>query len=79
MTDALVGLAIAGFCLGIYKIANGRLAKKVSQDTCKANVDGIHKLFKEHKEHIDTRFDGIHTRFDDLKKLIKNGGKEDTS
>ena len=71
MTDALVGLAIAGFCLGIYKIANGRLSKKVSQDTCKANISGMNNLLNEHKDHMDTRFD-------DLKEFIKNGGNKDT-
>ena len=52
-------LILSGFCLGIYKIANGRLSKKVSQDTCKANVDGIHALLKEHAKHIDIRFDDL--------------------
>lgn len=72
MTDAFVGLAICGFLLGLYRIANGRLAKKVSQDTCKANVSGIHKLIKEHSAHLDKRFD-------DLKEFIQNGGNKDTS
>lgn len=72
MTDAYVGLAICGFLLGLYKIANGRLAKKVSQDTCRANISGMHKLFKEHSSHIDQRFD-------DLKEFIKNGGNKSST
>ncbi|KKL66606.1 hypothetical protein LCGC14_2143340, partial [marine sediment metagenome] len=53
----------------IYKIANGRLAKKVSQDTCRANVSGIHKLLSEHKDHMDIRFDM-------LTDFIKENGKK---
>ena len=68
IVDALIGAGILTFCLGLYKLANGRLAKKVNQDTCKANVDGIHELLKGHVDHMDKRFD-------DLKDTIEKNGR----
>ena len=63
---------LGGFCLGIYKIANGRLKEKVSGNEChtaqKAIRDKIDTLDRHLTSHIDTRID-------DLKDYIKRNGK----
>ncbi len=59
-------LVIGVFCLGIYRIANGRLDKKVNRDTCHASMDGLKAIRKNDMEHIDQRFDA-------LEVMIENG------
>ncbi len=67
-------IGLLTFCLGIYKICNGRLTsiadkidKKVYRGECHQAQDAI-------KERIDTLEVHIGERFDDLKDtVIKNG------
>lgn len=65
----IIQLAIlGGFCLGLYKIANGKLKEKVSKSECHAAQESTNRRIDDLKNHIDTRFS-------DLKDFIKENGK----
>ena len=67
----MLGFFMSGMltiCLGLFKVANGRLSRKVSEDTCNANVENMNKRFDDIKEYMNERFN-------DLKETVKNGGK----
>ena len=74
MIQGIGWIGLLTFCLGIYKICNGRLTsiadkidEKVSKGACHQAQDAI-------KERIDTLEDHLGERFDDLKDtVIKNG------
>lgn len=56
------------FCLGLYKLANGKLKEKVSRHECHSAQRAIGQRIDDVKDHIDTRFE-------DMKDFIRNGGK----
>lgn len=73
--QSLIGIGILTFCLGIYRITNGRMIelskridKAVKQPECHSAQEAIRGEIKTLSEHIDTRFD-------DLKDTVLNGKK----
>lgn len=59
---------LGGFCLGLYRIANGNLKKKMDKSECHQAQEGIKQRIDDLSQHIDTRID-------DLKDYIKKNGK----
>ena len=60
--DVVTGLTSVGVltvCLGLYKVANGQLAKKVSRDACHTAQEGIHRRIDDFQAHIDNRIDDL--------------------
>lgn len=62
---------IAGFCIGIYRIANGRLKVKVDRETCHAHVDGLKAMIGNVKEDITEVKQ-------DVKEILRLSGKRHT-
>ena len=74
---AFVGLGIVSFCLGLYRLANGKMKEKIDRTACHSAMNGIREIGKNDRRHINNRFDGVEKRIDDLKDFfIKNGIKK---
>ena len=58
---------LGGFCLALYRLANGKLEKKVDRDTCHAHIDGLKEEITRQRE-VDLR---IEKKLD--KVIAKNG------
>ena len=59
-------IGVLTFCLGIYKLTNGRLSRKVDRPECHNAQDGIKQRIGDMERHVDDRIE-------DLKEFIKNG------
>ena len=62
-------LGLVGICLALVRMMNGRLKNKVTRPECHQAQDAVKQRIDDLQGHIDTRID-------DLKELIKNGGKD---
>ena len=76
-------ITVGGFCLGLYKIANGRLNKKVNRDTCHAHVDGLKAMIVNLESKVDDNKKDLTTYISDVKNdtlelLRRNGGERKT-
>ena len=69
MNEIIQGVGWIGvltFCLGIYKLTNGRLSSKVDRPECHIAQEGVKQRLDDFEKHSQQRFT-------DLKEFIKNG------
>lgn len=59
---------LGGFCIGLYRIVNGKMAKKVDRETCHAHIDGL----KQWIHSLDTDIQEVKK---DVKELLRLNGK----
>ncbi len=83
MTELITGAGWVGvltFCLGIYRITNGRLSRKMEREDCNMHRESIHLEMNSLEKHVDGKVELLdknnERRIDDLKKFIKNGNSD---
>ena len=57
IAQGFFGIGVLGICYGLYKVANGRLSKKVNKDACHIAQGAIRRRIDDLEKHVDDRFD----------------------
>ena len=74
-----IGIGLLTFCLGLYRIANGKLKDKVDRTACHTAQQGIKDTICSSEKHMKDRINSfernISERIQDLKDTVIENGK----